>query len=246
MLELIKGKFLLPILEISENKSRKTGLALFHFAYTFNSDDFHGDLKERIVHHGRINIEQLHQRARSLSLNASDELKQILSSLKYDDEWLNDPDGDNSHAYLWYLINLASVFKPCPSLGNNRFHGSHYVLEAILPIARWESDEIRALIFGKPLSTLLESSEYQIFLPHFTLHGGCLSNKDIVSIHAHLRLSTDYFSPQSSESRSAIKIYSDNNNMNPIEVLNCAYGDAVDMLETAMKSKESLYLLRDM
>ena len=244
MLELGKRQ-LLPVLESSDGGSKKAEMAIYHFAYTFNSDDFHRDLKARIIKEGEIDVYKLQQEARSLVLNASDKMKQILDDLRYDDEWLDDPDGDASQSSRWYLINLVSVFDHCPSLSNNRFYLSHYVLEKVLPVAGWNKGEITEPIHGKYLSTLLESTEYEAFLNEFILLGGCLSNKDIVSVHTHLKSSREYFTAQSPVVMESIKAITDRIALNPDDILNAAYEDAIEMLETATKRNESLYLLRD-
>ena len=93
-------------------------MAIFHFAYTFNFESFHLALRKKVVQNGEINLLHLQQEAKSVVDNSSDELKKVLSNIKYDKVWLDDPDRDGSQAYLWFTIMLASAFNPAPSLSN--------------------------------------------------------------------------------------------------------------------------------
>lgn len=100
---------------------------LWHFAYTFNSQKAHQDLLEKILIDDKIDVYQIQAVAKSIINNADEKLQRRLDSLRYDDDWLDDPDDDwlddpdddASQAYLWYMIYLFTYFHDAPSLSNN-------------------------------------------------------------------------------------------------------------------------------
>lgn len=218
--------------------------SIFHVAYTFDSDSFHSDLKARVIRNNQLDLNSLQGLAKTYIENIKG-ITDILSYMRYDESWLEDPDGDGSQAYLWYMVCLASSFHSAPSLNNNRFHGSHYVLEHILPLAGWNGDNINALIHGKQLIALLDPQEYRPFVENLSLYGGCLGLNNIRTLQAHLHNSKTYFLPSTKQSIEAIEEYAGHNNIPPINILKMAYEDAIEMLQTAIQRKEALYLLRD-
>lgn len=218
--------------------------SVFHIAYTFDSDSFHSNLKTMIAADNELDLNRLQDLARAY-VETSPQILGVLQYMRYDESWLDDPDGDGSQANLWYTICLASSFHPAPSLNNNRFHGSHYVLENVLPFAGWNRDDILALIHGKPLSTLLDPHKYRVFVEALSLYGGCLRQNDIRTVREHLKDSEIHFSPSARSSIEAIEKYANHNNVSPASLLGMAYEDVVEMLETAIQRKEALYLLRD-
>lgn len=219
-------------------------MAPIHLAYTFDSDRIHDLLIKEIIRNGILDLQLLREQAVSIVQNASEETKHILATLGYDDEWLDDPEEDQSQTSPWYMIHLASVFEPCPSLSNNRFLG-YYVLEKILPIAGWTRTEIIELIHGKRLASLLEKPTHKILLNAVVLLGGCLSQKDIETILFHLKSSASVFTSPSSKVKEVLNTLTDPNNPQPERLLSQAYQDAVDMLETALSRNHALYLIYD-
>jgi hypothetical protein len=218
--------------------------SIIHIAYTFDSDRFHSELKSKVVVGNQLDIYRLQDLAKAYVKNHTG-ITDILSYMRYDEEWLEDPDGDGSQAYLWYTICLTTSFRPAPSLNNNRFHGSHYVLERVLPLAGWNEDDIRALIHGKELSTLLNPQEHKLFVENLSLYGGCLSPNDIRAIRMHLEDNKTHFLPAAEHSIEVIEEYAGYNNIPPENILEMAYEDALEMLQTAIQREEALYLLWD-
>ena len=109
----------------------------------------------------------------------------------------------------------------------------------------WESKETDSLILGKPLATLLTNAEDQNLLDRLSLYGGCLNLSDIRSLFTRIRSSATYFSLPTSAMQSTIEEYAQGRKVTPRAILKMAYHDAVEMLTTAIKRKEALYLLRD-
>lgn len=219
-------------------------MAFLHFAYTFDSVAFHKNLQAVSVIDSKLDLKQLQILAKSQVNNADDELKKILNVINYNEDWLDDPERDASQAYLWYTINLASNFHPSLSLSNNRFHGSHYILEKILPIGGWQKDEVNELILGRSLKELLNNGEFQIFADELSIYGGVISIKKIPLILSHVRDSAQYFASESEISEEILEEYTRYSDLNVAALLDLAYKDAVDMLEAAIKRDEDLYLFR--
>jgi hypothetical protein len=219
-------------------------MSFFHYAYTFKSIMFHEGLKAKIIDSKGLDLRKLQNLAKSVSDNANNELRGILDSIGYDREWLSDPDNDASQAYLWYTINLATSFHPSPSLSSNRFRGSHSVLEHILPTADWELKDVYEIILGNSLSELLDNSEFHVFVEELSLHGGAINLARISGILSHLEKSRQYFSAQYVEIPKVITEFAAHNNLSVDNLLEMAYEDAVDMLETAIDRNEDLYLFR--
>jgi hypothetical protein len=170
-------------------------MVLWHFAYTFDAEKYHRKLGTAIIRDGKLDLVRLQQMAYFVVDNATEELKRKLSNLKYDAEWLDDPDKDASQASLWYTINLASAFNPCSSLSDNRFRYSSLILEGILPQLGWENEELHQLIHGRQsLDSLLLGSEYEIIADELNLYGGCLSIVEIRTLLSHLESNAVHFS----------------------------------------------------
>lgn len=218
--------------------------SLFHVAYTFDSDSFHSDLGAKVIRKNELDVYRLQDLAKA-HIGSVEGITDILSFLRYDESWLEDPDGDGSHAYLWYMVCLVTSFHPAPSLSNNRFHGSHHILEHILPLAGWDRDDVNALIHGKPLNALLDLHKYGLFVENLSLYGGCLSLNSIQTLWANVNNSRAHFLPSARRSIEAIEKYAGYNNIPPENALQMAYDDAMEMLHTAMQRQETLYLLRD-
>ncbi|MBA3874773.1 MAG: hypothetical protein H0X30_37060, partial [Anaerolineae bacterium] len=188
----------------------------------------------------------LHTVAKSTVENASDRVKQILSDFKYDKEWLDDPDGDNSQAYLWYTINLMSILKPCPSLSNNRFRHSHLILEKVLPTIGWSNKDVQKLIFGNSsIVQLLDTADEQALFVNLSLLGGCLAVHEIQIMLLHLEEASEQFHAPSPLITNWMQEFIENSNLSQTDVLKMAYFDCQDMLKTALQRHEALYLHRD-
>src|SRR5687768_17005465 len=122
-------------------------MAVIHFAYTFDWD-VHRNLQNILFEDDTIHLLKLQELAKSVVQNAKNK-ERLLSPFRYDDDWLDDPDRDQSQAGLWYSIYLAQFFKEVPSLTDNCFRGSHSVIRHLLPLAGWPEREVLDLLYGK-------------------------------------------------------------------------------------------------
>ncbi len=151
----------------------------------------------------------------------------------------HDPDKDASQAYLWYTIALASAFKSCPSLSNNRFLHSSLVLERVLPLGGWQENEVHELIFGRSLSTFLEVFEDRSLFENLTLYGRCLNTKQVQELLVHLETSSYLFSQMSLGVQDQVAEFTMHGNLRSDELLHNVYQDALDMLRTPIGLNKS-------
>lgn len=221
-------------------------MALIHIAYTFNSNEFHSYLEKEIIRGGTLHLDLLQNLATSTASSKVLEITDILSLLRVDEDWLiDDEDGLNTPSELWYTLALLPFLRLCSSLNDNRFARSDTILELVLPLAGWSNIEISELIHGKSLSTLLIDYGNNLFLDEFNVYGGCLSSNDAKQILEHLKNSEQYFTTQSSKSLIKISEWVNYTDISLPNVLEFAYLDAIDMLQTALERKEALYLFRN-
>lgn len=231
-------------------------MAPYHYAYTFNAKEFHAQLEETIIRDGRVDYELFAENARTSFFTATAETKLILEIMGLDEDYYRDDDpllfeedaDDTFREHLWYMICLAPVLRPIPSLAYNRFHGSHHVLRKILPLAGWRIKQIDHLIFGAHVMTLLKD-ENPIFKEEFKYLavGGCLNLRQIRATHRHLQSSKAYFcakSPLSVRTISKLMLaqYAGYNAKDPLDILDMAYADAIDMLQAALDRQEEMHI----
>jgi hypothetical protein len=219
-------------------------MAIYHFAATFDVNLFHRELVQETVEDDKVNLTKLLNLAKSKVVRSSNSLSNILNIIRYDNDWLTDPDKDQSQAYLWYTICLADFLEISPSLSNNRFHGSHYVLENLLPLAKWSQKDIRELIHGKPLIDLLVNTEYVQFAQLLTLHGGVLGNSDIQDKIEQMKLSVNYIYLNKHNFNDRLIKFAEYNNIKLEDMIDFALQDTIDMLQSATNTNSALYLLR--
>ncbi|MCI0711836.1 MAG: hypothetical protein L0154_16895 [Chloroflexi bacterium] len=218
---------------------------LYHFAYAFEYKNFYTSLANELINGDEINLEALRQMAK-MTLKQSPEVRNILVNFRYDDEWLENPDNDFSQAYLWHIVVVASRFVEAPSLSNNRFHGSHYVMEHFLRFVGWDTVAYRSLVFGKPITSLTTSQSIETVLAQIGTYGGFLKLEDIIELKAKLEENTQQFmKPRLEDFPRILTEYAQHNSLSIFEMLSRAYKDAIDMLTFAEQRQEALYLFRD-
>lgn len=208
-----------------------------HFAYTFDSFGFHSDLEASIIRDGHLRLDLLQEQARSVVLNADERIQNILTRLNFDEEWLDDPDKDQSQAYLWYLVRLVSYLREAASL-----RASWITLREVLPLAGWSEDAIDALVIGQRLDGVLRKYGNELFLDMFTIHGGCLTVEQATSLFQLLQSSAPYFDSPSSESLELIRERAHLLDISPEWLLKTAYTDAFDMLKSSVERQEEMYI----
>ena len=223
-------------------------MPLTHKAYTFNPPQFHREIEEQSISNNDFSLNNLLPYCRQIVANASDVTQKTLHYLRYDSEWL-DPVDEGLFATDLYIIVLAKHLTPAPSL-SNRLH-SYGILELVLPYANWTQEQIKLLIRGKPLHTLLEFSNNPILLRAFTdvdQYGGWIDLQEVEKLFARLTRAADhFFSPQDREfiaidELSKFPAYKQRDLQN---ILRDAYTDAKEMLETSLQRGEPIFIIFD-
>ncbi len=217
-------------------------------AYTFDPTSFHRELEAKLVVGNQLRLEALHDLAAAIAANPKKETQEVLELLRFDPEWLETPEEEGvSYVDRWYVIALADHLIPAPSL-SHRCPVSHLVLQYVLPLLGWSREEWRMLLYGAPLQTLLEASGNALFITELWVvnqYGGWLSLEMVAKLFSHLLLVEDFFPSPLLEAQKEITDLAGWWSRSPVELLNQAYADAHEMLETALARKQALYLLLD-
>jgi hypothetical protein len=223
-------------------------MAVLHRAYHFDADAFHRALRPMIFTGDGIDEDKLQQAARAVVATASPVTNDMLIMLRFDQELLDTPEPDISRTHLWYLYLLAQSVQSAPSLGN-RFHGSYYILERVLPLVGWSDDDVRSLIRGYPLHTLVESSNDPALIAEVRLgvdpYGGWLTQTQATQLFSRLQRHQDTIRVPSDELRLALAEYAEWNKTTVDDLLERAYGDALEMLQTTISKRKDLFIILD-
>jgi len=223
-------------------------MAVLHRAYHFDANAFHRTLRPTIFTADAIDEGKLRDAARAAVATASSVTHDMLIMLRFDPELLDMPEPDVSRTHLWYLFLLAQSVQSAPSLGN-RFHGSYYVLERVLPLFGWIPTEVRTLIRGLPLHTLVESSGDSALIAEFRIgvdpYGGWLPSTQARPLLARLQQDLSAIHTPSEQLQNALIEYAEWNRTTPADLLERAYADALEMLETTVTKQEDLFIILD-
>jgi hypothetical protein len=216
-------------------------MAVVQAAWTFDPAQFHATLVEKIVVDGQVRLDLLLDLAKAAVVNPSEERSKALDFIRFDEEWLDPSDPSPNY---WYLLALSSVLSLAPSL-STRFIVGWRVMQDILPLAGWDESEIAQLVRGKSLRSLILSAGNRLFHEAFDFRHpsaeGWLSLADIQTLLPHLMASQEYFSSnqQSIEAIEWAKPFGKDFR----QLLQDAYADALDMLNTAILRKSALFIV---
>jgi hypothetical protein len=222
-------------------------MTIIHTAYRFDPLRFHTLLEEKIIDQGALRLDRLQRWAVELAANASDVMLHVLANMRYGEEWLDSSDDSVSKSDFWYMIVLSQACSPNPSL-SNRQRVSWRVLEQVLPVLDWPRPQIDLLIRGEWLHTLVESSGNVLFIDEFTTvdqFGGWLRLSDAQSLLSHLQVNQKQFLSPPSEFIEALSDFAKLWSQSPVEMINKAYADATEMLQTAIDHYEALFVILD-
>lgn len=223
-------------------------MAIIHRAYTFDPVQFHTRLEERVIQHGQLALDALYNLVTTIVANASETTLKALEDMRFNSEWLDVSDEEVSRLPNWYMIVLAQALSPAPSL-SNRLMSSYGVLERILPIVGWTDAEIRLLVQGNRLHTLVESSGNPLLRDKFYYgvdqFGGWLSLIDIESLLSRLLAIEERFMSPSPQLIGSLLDFAQWWSQSPIEMISKAYADAKEMLQTAVERSSALFMILD-
>jgi hypothetical protein len=124
-----------------------------HPAWTFAPATFHKWLEERIVEDDELRLDTLQELAMAAVAEATPITWHVLDSMRFDEEWLvepdlDDPDADECYSERWYLMVLAPWLLPAPS------PGGFWFFQKVLPLAGWSDEDIHTLNFGRQTGSL--------------------------------------------------------------------------------------------
>lgn len=222
-------------------------MAVIHNAYTFDPVKFHIMLEERVIYKRKLSVDALFSMAKEIVINADETTLDTLKYLRYSNEWLCASGLEFCLTGEWYMIAIASVLSPAPSL-SSRLPASYYFLELALPVLGWTEGQVKKLLCGKPLRTLVETSGNSLFIAEFSAldqFGGWIDLYSVRTIFSRLQLLQDQFSFPSSNITDTITELSEMWNQDPRKMLVSAYSDAEDMLKTAIERNSALFLILD-
>lgn len=214
-------------------------MALIHIAYSFDAKLFNYKLQSEVAKNNILDLRKMHQIAVDAVKNMDGSTKKALLYLRYDDDWIDTTDEEVSHSHQWYLLALTKYFTPVTSL-SHRIPNSYSMLSKILPMIGWNEEEVKLIITGNPLSTLVADSHNALFTSEFSAgidqYGGWLSLEKITILLDKLergKLELQTIMDQGSE-----RLIIDD------KVL-VAYNNALEMLNLSYNRGHSLFLLLD-
>jgi hypothetical protein len=151
---------------------------VFHQSYLFDPDQFHSDLATQIIVDKAVDYTTLLKRVQNVIANATPSIQQLLDYLGYEPDWL-EPSGQFDNSSKWYMCMLAQHLTPLLSLHDAS--GSITALRDYLPSEGWTHAEIRSLVYGDQLFTLVETSSNPQLIKEFrygvSQYGGWLSKE---------------------------------------------------------------------
>jgi hypothetical protein len=218
-----------------------------HRAYTFDPLAFHKYLKEKIGSGDNLDLLALQQIASDVVSNASDTTLQILEAIRFDDEWFDTSHPDDSFTTHWYILALVAALRKAPSLSNRSLF-SWELLKLGLPEVGWSEADVKLLVYGELLKTLIESSGDSRFLSEFvgiSQFGGWLSLDTIRRLLPKLDISLEALPARQREVRESLAFYAEIQSEDPLVTLRLAFADAAEMLNVAISRNEALFLILD-
>lgn len=224
-------------------------MAVIHRAYTFDPARFHLMLRQDTIDGGVLREDRLLMAAREAVATASPTMRQALEMVRFDEEWVDRPGEDEAavRAREWYIILLTSTLSSAPSL-THRFPVGWIVLERVLPLAGWTPEDVRRLVRGDRLDTLVASSGDDVFASYFrgvNQVGGWLDVDGAATLRGRLQGAARCFSPSDGFAVEAATPIAALWSRDPHEVLQSVYADVSEMLETAVERRHALFLVLD-
>ena len=222
-------------------------MAVVHQTFLFDEEQFHRFLEQRIMHEGVLSHKLLLKLATETVKSVSPKIQDILRLLRFDPEWLTDVDSDVSHLHEWYILALAPKLSISKSINTRRIN-NHWLLSQILLAAGWNTLDVKLLLSGYPLHTMVEASGNDLFISEFSvgldLFGGWMISAKAQDFLDKLQGGQELiFHPDTLE-----KLQLQHHQyfaQDPSLIVSDAYLDAIDMLEPATTGGKSLFIIFD-
>ena len=222
-------------------------MAVCHFAYTFDPRSFVATLRDCIARDGRLDLERLHDRAKSALEAPSKAAGEALIAIRYSDTWIEAPEDEADLPEKWFVTALTGHFCIAPSLGRQR-PAHHVILEALLPGTGMLEADIQHLIHGDDLVSILTDSG--VAMPPGRLgalrdFGGWLSPASIGGLRQELERVRGHFLNIGPEHRTVLARIHPDWGADADRLAREAHAAAQEMLECAQRRKQALYVLLD-
>lgn len=223
-------------------------MAIIHVAYTFDPGHFLKIFQEKVFIKGQIQYEHLQAWARRVAGRPSSERQSILEMIRFDPGALSTAESEAiDNARELFMVALVESLARTSSL-SNRQRESYYVLQLILPELGWEKENISRLIQGDSLDDLLQlpgnPSLFQEFKP-LRQYGGWLDHATIVGFRKHLKEKESAFLRPEEKLLSLLGGAAELLSVAPSTLVQRAYRDALDMLDSASLPEGALFLVLD-
>ncbi len=117
-------------------------MTIAHGVYSFDPFRFQTLFEETILNGEKIDEIRLLELANNVVANASEVEWDVLSWLRFDEEYMRIPDPveDISYTTFWYMVLLASTAEPISSISKNG------ILSMVLPISGWTGRHVEEIL----------------------------------------------------------------------------------------------------
>jgi hypothetical protein len=221
---------------------------MIHSAYTFSPTDFNAQLVRQLTIRHELFELALHTQAVSTVRNASETTLEVLKRLRFDVEILSTTGKGDSPLSFWYAICLAPYLKVAPSLSGGRCYSAHEVLKRILPILKWGPVDIDQLIYGRPLSEIVQLGQETILISKIRAldqFGGWLPLDSASEVLTRLKEVERCIRAPTPEMVIVLGDIAKRSNTNPDRLIGDSFDDLTLMLKSALDQKGALYLIAD-
>lgn len=218
-------------------------MAVRHHAYTFDPHAFLESLRRACTAGARFRPEALQAHARAIIDQADAASRELLTYLRYDDEWLLPEQA--MPAPRWLVIALVPHLSPLTGLSHGEAH-AYFVLDRILPVAGWPRADVDLLIRGESLDTLPRTLGDPVLAPWFQglrQHGGWLNRASLRRLADALERDAQHFRHPGAREAAALADWSRQGERPLQEVTTAAFADAADMLHGARQRGHAIFVL---
>ena len=235
-------------------------MGVVHRAYRFEPVLFHKYLQSNLMVGDRLSLEALRTLAVTTVDSANESTRQALNAIRFTPESLkasgDSPEAEQdfaeprvriNHAGELYMAILCGNLSPVPSL-SNRLQISWQVLEIGLPHLGWNINDVKSLIYGYPLHSLVKSSGIAQFASIFTgvdQFGGWLSYGATASLISKISKARSAIQATTQGLPSNLIELAELGSTDPRDMIRDAYADALEMLQTVLDKSQVLFLVLD-
>ncbi|MGZ5006494.1 MAG: hypothetical protein ACXWFI_01160 [Methylobacter sp.] len=225
-------------------------MTIRHTAYGFDAKHFAETVRMIAYENAVFDSVSLHKHAqqtfRTLSFSHST-YAELLAGLRIDEELLFPKAGDEPESHIDFLTLLCENLTPAPNL-SQRIPMGYFVIQTAFPCLGWSENDIRSIIFGDPLETLLDLALPNAIhsFPKFPRECGWLSSERCSGIIPSVLRLIDMLSQSSAElvtAADALASYATERRSTPYALLQSVFFDVLEMLKWSQANQADLFLL---